>query len=271
MSTPTEPRPRAPRGLGFAARWSPCGRPARAPWEFRRPEPAGSGPHTRLGRTREERDVVGLPPRGSPGRPRGVNGASRREAQTSIRPRSFFMAFFSIWRIRPPIRRTRRRAPGGWPSLPRATGGSRWTGCGHRGSPGPVERTGGIRRPLFRLHLLLRFETGGPRSTRTERADRRPRRPGGRRRRRGRAAVAPSPARCVTARRGPPRPPPPPGDSSSRDASSALRRLKKSLRWALVVATLTMRQLRRMYSWISARISGPRRRRAGRRATDRNA
>ena len=34
----------------------------------------------------------------------------------------------------------------------------------------------------------------------------------------------------------------------------ALRRLKNSLRWALVVATLTMRQLRRMYSCISALI-----------------
>ncbi len=33
-----------------------------------------------------------------------------------------------------------------------------------------------------------------------------------------------------------------------------LRRLKKSLRCALVVATFTSRQLRRMYSWISALI-----------------
>ncbi len=33
-----------------------------------------------------------------------------------------------------------------------------------------------------------------------------------------------------------------------------LRRLKNSLRCALVVATFTMRQLRRMYSWISALI-----------------
>ena len=33
-----------------------------------------------------------------------------------------------------------------------------------------------------------------------------------------------------------------------------LRRLKNSLRCALVVATLTMRQLRRMNSWISALI-----------------
>ena len=33
-----------------------------------------------------------------------------------------------------------------------------------------------------------------------------------------------------------------------------LRRLKKSLRCALVVATFTRRQLRRMYSWISALI-----------------
>ena len=32
------------------------------------------------------------------------------------------------------------------------------------------------------------------------------------------------------------------------------RRLKNSLRWALVVATLTMRQFFRMYSWISALI-----------------
>ena len=32
------------------------------------------------------------------------------------------------------------------------------------------------------------------------------------------------------------------------------RRLKNSLRCALVVATLTMRQFFRMYSWISARI-----------------
>ena len=33
-----------------------------------------------------------------------------------------------------------------------------------------------------------------------------------------------------------------------------LRRLKNSLRCALVVATFTSRQLRRMYSWISALI-----------------
>ena len=32
------------------------------------------------------------------------------------------------------------------------------------------------------------------------------------------------------------------------------RRLKNSLRWALVVATLTIRQFFRMYSWISALI-----------------
>ena len=32
------------------------------------------------------------------------------------------------------------------------------------------------------------------------------------------------------------------------------RRLKKSLRWALVVATFTMRQFFNTYSWISARI-----------------
>ncbi|MOA47478.1 hypothetical protein D3C78_1701160 [compost metagenome] len=47
---------------------------------------------------------------------------------------------------------------------------------------------------------------------------------------------------------------------SSSAAASALRpcfierRLKNSLRWALVVASLTMRQFLRMYSWISALI-----------------
>lgn len=39
-----------------------------------------------------------------------------------------------------------------------------------------------------------------------------------------------------------------------RQAFFWLRRLKNSLRWALVVATFTMRQLRRMNSWISALI-----------------
>ena len=92
---------------------------------------------------------------------------------------------------------------------------SRWTGCGHRGSPGPGRANGWNSPPTLPPPPAAQVRTGGPRSTRRERADRRPRRPGGRRRRRGRAAVAPSPARCVTARRGPPRPPPPPGDSST--------------------------------------------------------
>ena len=48
--------------------------------------------------------------------------------------------------------------------------------------------------------------------------------------------------------------------SASRQLSAAWlsslswRRLKKSLRWFFVVASLTMRQLRMMYSWISERI-----------------